>query len=211
MTDTHSPPPQPPGSDSDSAAAPTQQAEQEPRREWFPIGHKMWGPLDDSFPAPVLDGTWADRGVSTWRRGWGGWDGYWPPEDSALAPCFDWTDRHKELLLEAYNRKWSKYLEPGEEYRLTWPPEGNLATEGWATEGEPGWCSKHERDYNDGCEECEFAREESPSDSIEPAEWEWYVTVETYEPAGETSMALANTERLHFMSTEMDPRGVEYQ
>lgn len=171
--------------------------------------HKPESSLSADFVAPEFVEFWGDSGVGVWRRSYGDWEGHWPPEDSALEPRLAWSDEHREVLQQAYTRRWSEHLEPGAEYQVTWPPRASLWSEGSAHEGEPGECSIHGADYDESCTECE-----DPTfgpDIVEPAEWHWYVTVETYEPCGEDSMCLEDTDNWHFMTTGMDPRDVEYQ
>lgn len=165
--------------------------------------------LPESFPTPKVVECWAQRGVGTWTRGYGEWDLDSPPEDSALQPLLEWTDEQRELVLAAYNERWASYLEEGEEYTITWPPEGNLWSDGYALEGELEQCPEHGDEDRPGCEECRDLGQ--APDTVEPAVWDWYVTAETWAPAGRSdSMSLEDSDRFEIMTTRMDPRDVEY-
>jgi len=51
----------------------------------------------------------------------------------------------------------------------------------------------------------------APGGSFEPAVWDWYVTVDTYQDLGGGSESLEAAEEFLFLSTEMDPREVVFR
>lgn len=170
--------------------------------------HELDSMLPEAFPVPGFVERWAHRGVPTWTRGYGEWDLYDPPEETALQPILGWSDEERELVLAAYNARWGRFLEDGEEYTIVWPPEGTLATEGYVHEGELEQCSEHGDESELDCDECKTLGQ--APDTIEPAVWKWWITAETWAPAGAGSVSLEDRDQLQIMTTRMDPRDVEY-
>jgi len=170
--------------------------------------HEPGSILPEAFPIPNFVERWAQRDVCTWTRGYGEWDLSSPPEDLALEPLLAWSEAQREHVLRAYNAQWGHVLEEGEEYDITWPPEGTLKTEGYAREGEFDQCPEHGDEADALCEECATLTQKP--DFIEPAMWEWCVTAQTWVTVGENSLSLEDEDRVSIMTTRMDPRDVEY-
>lgn len=170
--------------------------------ERFTLQHELHASLADGFPIPEI----RPRDGETYSHvGTGGWDGYWPPEDSAVPPDLDWTEAHQVLVLAAYQKEWGRFLEDNQTFAIVWPPRGYLTTDGYLGEGELGACIEH---GEEDCGDClEF---KGMPGEIASAQWEWSVTIETYEWE-ETAGSLEDTESFQFMTTLMDPRDVDYQ
>jgi hypothetical protein len=164
-------------------------------------------PLDFEVPEPVA--TWADTGAPTWTSSGEPWSRSNPPEESAIPPRLAWTEDDRRVLLDGYNAQRWKYLEEGQEYAMSWPPTASLWKEGHVVWGSVYDCSEHGIEVHKGCAEC--AEVESPSAEVTLAEWHWYVTVETLEECGNNSWSQVDSEQLHFLTTEVDPREVEYR
>lgn len=134
-------------------------------------------------------------GIDVWhrQRDWRLTD---TPEDRALPPMLPWTDELREMVVSECRDEWDKYLEPGEDYYISWPPDGSLSDEGdWFLD-----------DEEDG--------EADEVVEVKPAEWEWRVTVQTLDPPviinGKATRASSDEDTFEFGRTRMDPRDVEY-
>jgi hypothetical protein len=149
-------------------------------------------------PQEALDvlrpvGSWREvgraAGIDVWhrRRDWRSTD---TPEETALPPMLPWTDELRDIVVSEYREKWNKYLGPGEDYDISWPPDGSLYSEG---------------DWFLGDEEGE---------EVEPAEWKWQVTVQRLDPPviinGIETRFDSDEDTFEFGWTRMDPREVEY-
>ena len=190
-------------------------------REWQPtvrdtqglrMEHEPASMLPESFPAPKVVERWAQRGVAAWTRGYGEWGLSSPPEESRLAAGPGLERGTTRARLDRLQRdRWASYLEEGEEYTITWPPEGNLWDAGYAHRGRVRAVPRT-RSYADDpdCEECRSLGR--APDTIEAAVWDWYVTAETWAPVGrQGSMSLEDSDRIEMRRrTRMDPREVEY-
>lgn len=162
---------------------------------------------------PVI--RWADvarDGIEVWRRADDDWDMADPPEDHALPPMLDWNDTLRALVLAEYQQRFGKFLEDGQSYEISWPPEASLWTPGtWYREHAPqGGCQSTE--FHEPSEDCDGNSDRVVIDSM--ARWDWRVTVETWErrvrPDGREGSDLVEEDSWEFGSTEMDPRDVEY-
>lgn len=157
--------------------------------------------LPDGFPPPALRQRSRDAYTHV---GTGGWTGYWPPEDSAVAPDVGWTEAHRILVLDVYQRKWGRYLAENQKFEIIWPPEANLYTDGYVSSGSLT-CVQH---GDEDCIDCDEFDE--GHGHVTPAEWHWHARIETYEWEG-ASASLEETEKFNFMTTLMDPRHVDYE
>ena len=178
----------------------TPEDDQNPGR--YPLTHKPDPSLPGGFPLPAFHA----RDRRDFKHvGRGGWTGYWPPEDSAVPPQLEWTEAQRMLVLATYQRDWGRFLEDNETFDVTWPPRGGLWTDGHVYSAEAGDCVDH---GDPQCEDCdEF---EEVDGEVQPAEWQWVVTIETYAWRGNTG-TVENTQDFHFLTTRMDPREVDYQ
>lgn len=161
-------------------------------------------PVDFNYPEWAGESLGSE--VDTYKRGYGEWEGYWPPEDSACPPELNWTAEHHDLFLKAYTESWGDALDEGESFTMSWPPQGSLWREGHAREADLGICDRHDEVY-DTCAECQIY--EGSEEEIEPAEWHWYVRVITNELRGDQIVEVRSQDE-HIMTTLMDPRVVEY-
>lgn len=164
--------------------------------------HTLDASLPDGFPVPTLGERPYE--VEIHHVGPEGWTGFWPPEDHALQPPLDWTDSHRILVLDAYNRKWGKYLEEGQTFAVEWPPTAHLWTAGDVFEPVLYTCDEHDEP---DCEVC--VPRPIPPHEVKPAEWRWQAQMEIYRWEG-SSGSREDVETFQFMSTLMDPREVDY-
>ncbi|QDO89934.1 hypothetical protein FNH13_17695 [Ornithinimicrobium ciconiae] len=173
-----------------------------PSGEVLPMRHVLGRGLPEGFPAPVLGEQ--PHGLDVRHVDPEGWTGDGPIEDRAVAPPLEWTEAHRILILDAYNRKWARYLEDGQSHEIEWPPTAYLWTPGHAIEPILYTCNEHDEA---DCEICEL--EPIPPDEVYPAEWRWRVQIEVYRWEG-TSGVREEVETFEFMTTLMDPREVDY-
>lgn len=170
------------------------------RADPYTLVHRPHSTLPEGFPLPRI----SPRSPAEYQHiGPEGWNGNWPPEDSAIPPDAEWTEAQRMLVLAAYQQKWGRFLEANQTYDTTWPPEAGLWTEGSVFVFDV--CTVH---GDVECDECLKFKE--VVSEVEPAEWHWTVTIETYEWEGNSGY-LADSEQFHFLTTRMDPREVDYQ
>ena len=136
-----------------------------------------------------------------------------PPEDYALPPVLPWTELLRDRALRAYNERFGKYLDPGQRYEMSWPPEGSLSSPGaWYVEAPS--CSTHGEDPEENCRECQAADAEPTVVIDRPASWEWnvetrLVITETL-PDGSIQQYEEDEDRWLLGYADVDPREVEY-
>lgn len=174
---------------------------------YLPTIHVAESPLDETFPLPKPAPS-AEPSTEVWTRGEGEWDLGDPPEDLAFAPSLIWNEETRRLVVEALRRARAQWLEEGQFVDVTWPSEASLWREGHTFWTDPDQCDEHGDEMAAGCEEC--AALEPEKLVVEPAEWHWYVYVETWERDDRGGVDVVDSFHEHIMSTTMDPRGVAY-
>ncbi|MFC7724916.1 hypothetical protein ACFQW6_07350 [Nocardioides sp. GCM10028917] len=126
------------------------------------------------------------------------------PEDHACPPNFDWTDLHRSSLEAGLAEHEG---DDGMTLEVSWPPDASLWTPGLLNVFDPVGCEVHE-DFEPACWDCTVP---DPGVEVEPAQWRWTVDVTVYERHEDgDGRSSVDVRREHFLTTDVDPRTVEY-
>jgi hypothetical protein len=129
-------------------------------------------------------------GVEVWRRRRPDWLLEDPPEERALPPMLPWTEELREAVIDEYRKLFAHFLDEGEDYDVSWPPDGNLYSEGDWYENDEG-------------------------ENVQSAVWEWHVEVyllsRPFEDEGRVIQDSSLEDGRYTIGTlKVDPREVEY-
>ena len=170
---------------------------------------------DEEHPGPpeVEEANGGDP--DAWSRDDNTWTLIDPPEDRAVEPTMRWNTAHQVNALRRYLAGQLRYLKPGEWVELSWPPVGNLTTDGDWTNRDLIECDEHGTNWDDDCAYCEENRDawdhvDDPVRIHSAAAWDWYVEVQTIRTNDDGYEDVDFSQWL-IMTTTMDPREVRYR
>ncbi|MGR7027216.1 hypothetical protein [Geodermatophilus sp. URMC 62] len=169
---------------------------------------------DEEHPGPPEVDEANGGNTDAWSRDGNTWGLIDCPEDRAVEPTMMWNTAHQVTALRRYLGLYLRFLNPEDYVELSWPPSGNLTTDGHWTNRHPIDCDEHGTDWHDACADCEENRdawehEDDPVCIHSPATWDWYVEVQTWR-INDDGYEDVNIDRWLFMTTTMDPREVRY-
>lgn len=169
---------------------------------------------DEEPPGPPEADEANGGDTDAWSRDDDTWTLIDPPEDRAVEPTMRWATAHRVDALRRYLASYLRFLEPGYWVELSWPPTGNLTTDGSWSYRDLIECDEHGTNWDDDCAVCEENRdawdhEDDPVCIHSPAEWDWYVDVQTI-GTNDDGYEDVDVDSWLIMTTTMDPREVRY-
>ncbi|MBM7808305.1 hypothetical protein JOD57_004142 [Geodermatophilus bullaregiensis] len=170
---------------------------------------------DEENPGPPEVDEANGGNTDAWTRNDNTWGLIDPPEDRAVEPTMRWATAHQVDALRRYLASYLRFLEPGDWVELSWPPTGNLTTDGYWSYRDLIECDEHGTNWDDDCAVCEENRdawdhEDDPVCIHSPAQWDWYVDVQTIRTIDDGYEDGVDVDSWLIMTTAMDPREVRY-